>query len=131
VNVLVADRAGERALQILGADVLNMSGHVEAISEDPDRASTLAVAPDVYAADERVRRFVATSDRNCTEVALWGETGVVDQDVSVVEYRLSGAARAFKAQALLAAKMPSDSVAPTEALFRCGVTALASVAARS
>ena len=35
---------------------------------------------------------------------------------------------AFKAQALLAAGLPSDSVAATEALFRRGVTTLASVA---
>ncbi len=131
VTVLVGDRAGERALQILGADVLDLSGHFEAITEDPDRAATLAVAADVYTADERVRRFVSTSDRSRAEVALWGDTGAVDQDVSAVDYRLSAAARAFKAQALLAAGMPSESVAPTETLFRCGVTALAPLAARS
>ena len=119
------------ALQILGADVLELSGHLEAISEDPDRAATLAVAADVYSADERVRRFVSTSDRSRTEVALWGETGVVDRDVSAVEYRLSAAARAFKAQALLAAGMPRESVAATEALFRCGVTALAPAGSKS
>ena len=51
VNVLVADRAGERALRILGADVLDLSGDLEAITDDPDRAATLAVAADVYAAD--------------------------------------------------------------------------------
>ena len=131
VNVLVADRIGERALQILGADVFDLSGDLEAITEDPDRAATLAVAADVYAADDRVRRFVSTSDRSRAEVALWGDTGRVGHNVSAVSYRLSAAARAFKAQALLAAGTPSDSVEATEALFRCGVTALAPVAVKS
>ena len=128
VNVLVADRTGERALRILGADVLDLTGDLEAITDDPDRAATLAVAADVYAADGRVRRFVSSSDRRRAEVALWGDTGSLGEDVSAVSYRLSCAARAFKAQALLAVGAPCASVASTEALFRCGVTALAPVA---
>jgi hypothetical protein len=128
VNVLLADRTGERALRILGADVLDLSGDLEAITDDPDRAATLAVAADVYAADRRVRQFVSSSDRRRAEVALWGDTGSLVEDVSAVSYRLSGAARAFKAQALLAVGVPSAPVASTEALFRCGVKALARVA---
>jgi hypothetical protein len=131
VNVLVADRTGERALRILGADVLDLAGDLEAITDDADRAATLAVAADVYAADGRVRRFVSTSDRRRAEVAMWGDTGSLDENVSAVSYRLTAAARAFKAQALLAAGMPTASVAAAEALFRCGVPALAPVAARS
>ena len=125
VNVLVADRTGERALRILGADVFDLSGDLDAITDDPDRAATLAVAADVYAADVRVRRFVSSSDRRRAEVALWGDTAPLDENVSSVSYRLSAAARAFKAQALLAAGVPGESVAATEALYRCGVTALA------
>jgi hypothetical protein len=127
VTVLVADRAGERALHILGAEVLDLGGDLEAVVDDPDRAATLAVAADVYAVDERVRRFVSTTEGSRTEVALWGDTAPLDEDVSAVQYRLSGAARAFKAQALLAAGVSTDSVAATEALFRWGVTALAAV----
>lgn len=125
VNVLLSDRAGDRALRILGATALDLDGGLDAIADDPERAATLAVAADVYAADQRVRRFVSTSDRRRAEVALWGETDSLGQSVSAVSYRLSAAARAFKAQALMAAGMPGDSVAATEALFRCGVTALA------
>lgn len=131
VNVLVGDRVGERALRILGADVLDLSADLEAITDDPDRAATIAVAADVYSADGRVRRFVSTSDRRRAEVALWGDTGSLDEDLSAVSYRPTAAARAFKAQALLAVGMPGASVPATEALFRCGVTALARVAARS
>ena len=131
VNVLVADRVGERALQVLGAAVLDLSGDLDAITDDPDRAATLAVAADVYATDGRVRRFVSTSDRRRAEVALWGDADSLGENVSAVSYRLSAAARAFKAQALLAAGVPSESVAATEPLFRCGVTALAPVAVKS
>jgi hypothetical protein len=131
VNVLVADRVGERALRILGADVLDLSADLEAISDDPDRAATLAVAADVYATDGRVRRFVSTSDRRRAEVALWGDTGSFGENVSAVSYRLSAAAKAFKAQALLAAGVANGSVAAEEPLFRCGVTALAPMAAKS
>jgi hypothetical protein len=125
VDVLVSDRAGQRALQILGANALDLDGGLDAIGDAPDRAATLAVAADVYAVDQRVRRFVSTADRSRAEVALWGDADSFDQSVSSVSYRLSAAARAFKAQALLAAGVPCDAVAATEALFRCGVTALA------
>ncbi|RDH75082.1 hypothetical protein DVS77_28485 [Mycolicibacterium moriokaense] len=128
VNVLVADRACEKALRILGGEVLDLTGDLEAITDDPDRAATLVVSADVFATDGRVRQFVASSDRRQAEVAMWGDTGSLGEDVSAVSYRMSAAARAFKTQALLAAGLPADSVAATEALFRCGVTALARVA---
>jgi hypothetical protein len=131
VNVLVGDRADERALRILGADVLDLSGNLEAITDDPDRAATLAVAADLYAADRRVRQFVSSSDHRRAEVALWGDSAPLDEDISAVIYRLSAAARAFKAQAMVAAHISSGPVEATEALYRRGVTALASVAARS
>jgi hypothetical protein len=131
VNVLVADRTGARALQILGAQVLDLGGDLEAITDDPDRAATVAVAADVYSTDERVRRFVTTSDRRRAEVALWGDAGSLGENVSAVSYRLTAAARVFKAQALLAAGIGDEPVSATEPLFRCGVTALAPVAARS
>ena len=125
VNVLVADRTGERALKILGAQVLDLTEDLTAITDDPDRAATLAVAADVYAADVRVRQFVSASDRRRAEVALWGDTDSLRENLSAVSYKLTAAAQAFKAQAMLAAGMPAGSVQPTEPLFRCGVTALA------
>jgi hypothetical protein len=63
VNVLLSDRVGERALRILGAKALDLDGGLDAMADDPNRAATVVVAADVYAADERVRRFVSTSDR--------------------------------------------------------------------
>jgi hypothetical protein len=124
VNVLVADRTGERALKILGAEVLDLSGDLEVITDDPDRAVTVAAAADLYAVDARVRQLISTSDRRRVEVALWGETDSLRENLSAVSYRLTAAARAFKGQAMLAAGMPGP-VHATEPLFRCGVTALA------
>jgi hypothetical protein len=131
VDVLVADRFGERALRILGAEVHDLSGDLAAITGDADRVATLVVAADAYSADQRVRRFVSASERGCAEVAMWGGTGELGKGVSAVSYRLSAAARAFKAQALTAAGVPCGQVAATEALFRRGVTALSPVAVRS
>jgi hypothetical protein len=131
VNVLLADRTADRALRILGAEVFDLRGGLEAFTDDPDRAATLAVAADVYASDLRVRRFVSASDRRHAEVAMWGDAGSLGERFSAVSYRLTAAAMAFKAQALLAAGIANDPVAPTEALFRCGVTALAPVGFRS
>jgi hypothetical protein len=131
VNVLLPDRAGERALRILGAEALDLSGDLQSITDEPDRAATVAVAADVYAADERVRRFVSASERSRAEVALWGDMTSLDQEVSAVSYRLSAAAKVFKSHALTAAGLPCEPVSPTEALFRCGVTAITPIAVRS
>lgn len=130
VNVLLADRTGERALRILGAAPFDLSGELDVVTDDPDRVATVAVAADVYAADDRVRRFVATSSRRRAEVALWGDAGSFTENANAVAYRLTAAARAFKTQALLAVGL-SGEPATTEALFLSGVTVLAPVAVRS
>lgn len=132
VDVRVADRTGERGLQILGATTLDLSDDFESITGDPERVATLAVAADIYATDERVReQFSVTLHRGLAEVAVWGDSHQLGQDVDFVRHQLSGAAQAFKTQALTAAGIPNDSVATTETLFRGGVSALAPVAVRS
>lgn len=62
---------------------------------------------------------------------MWGDTANLDENVSPVSYRLSAAARAFKAQALMAADVTAEPVEATEALYRCGVTELMPMAVRS
>jgi len=132
VNVMVSDRDGGRALEILGAEVFDLDGNLDAVIRDPERAhATVVVAAHVYARDGRVRQFVSDFGRGGAEVALWGEAEPLGLDVSAAGYRMSAAARAFKAQALLALGLPNDAVAPTEAVLHCGVTALPPVALRS
>jgi hypothetical protein len=61
----------------------------------------VAVDAALYREDAQVRALVgAARDRGRTEVRLWNAAGSSDQDP--FEYRLSSAARAFKAQALAA-----------------------------
>jgi hypothetical protein len=123
VDVLVADRSEERALQILGATTRDLDADFETITGDPEWVRSFAASADIYAADERIRGL--------PDITLWGDTGQLGHDVDSDSYRLSGAARMFKAQALRAAGIQSISVETTETLFRCGVTAFAPVAVRS
>lgn len=132
IDVLVADRAGGRALDIVGVRTLDLTAGCRLVCGDRDRAASLAVAADVYAADAGVRReFASAARRGLAEVAFWGRAEQLDHDVRAVHYRLSSAARAFKAQALRAAGLPDDAVAATETLLRGGVTAIAPAAVRS
>jgi hypothetical protein len=90
----------------------------------------VAVAADLFASDERVRRGVLGAlEQGLTEVTLWGDSlpAELDDSVGPVAHQLSAAARAFKSQALTAAA-DEASVTGTET-FRCGVMATPSVAA--
>jgi hypothetical protein len=124
VNVLVSGHEDERPLQILGARKLDLHAEIASITRSRQRPA-LAVAAEIFAADEAVAREVlATLHRGESEVALWGDAGPgqFGGTVECVQHRLSGAARAFKGHALAAAGVPTDSVGPTEELFRGGAT---------
>ncbi len=56
---------------------------------------------------------------------MWGDTAPLDEDVSAVSYRLSEAGRGAQGASAVGRGVPTESVAATEALYRCGVTALA------
>jgi hypothetical protein len=120
VNVLVAGDDDERPLQILGARRLDLHAEIASMVKNPRCATALVIAADMFAADEHVRRE-ALSTLSCgrTEFALWGNAcpAQLGGNVVAVQHRLSSAARAFKAHALAAAAVPTDSVGPTEELF--------------
>lgn len=114
VNLLIAEPADDRALQILGIGTLSLEQTLE--STWPPGQS-IAVAADMFNTDARVRENVITAlDRGLGEVTLWGDTWPpeVHRRAETVHHRLSAAARAFKALALSVAARPSASVAPTE-----------------
>jgi hypothetical protein len=102
----------DRPLRILGVQVSEL--------ESGATAKSLAVSAEAFAADERVRDRVlkARGDR-LTEVALWGEHWPLEMNrgLTRVQHVLSGAARRFKRQALVAAGIPCESVDPTETLL--------------
>jgi hypothetical protein len=130
VTVLLADRTDERPLQILGVATSDLEAALASWAERP-HPQTVAVAADLFASDERVRRGVLGAlEQGLTEVTLWGDNNwpaELDDSVGPVAHQLSAAARAFKSQALTAAADPG-SVTDIET-FRCGVMATPSVAA--
>jgi hypothetical protein len=129
VTVLLADRTDERPLHILGVATSDLESAL-ALWEERPHPQTVAVAADLCAGDERVRRGVLGAlEQGLTEVTLWGDSlpAELDDSVGPVVHRLSAAARAFKCQALTAAA-DACSVTATET-FRCGVMATPSVAA--
>jgi hypothetical protein len=129
VTVLIGSDEGVRPLEILGAEVRDLESVLEAWEERP-HPQTVAVAADLFHRDARVRRGVLEAlEQGATEVTLWGERlpAELDSSVDSVQHQLSAAARAFKAQALAAARGSDvEAVGGTET-FRCGM--MASVAA--
>ena len=110
-----------RSLRILGATVVG-----EAADEDRSTHAALLTSTTLYARDRAIRSEVDSAvATKTTEVLLWGATSDLVAARSVT-HRLSAAALAFKAHALLAAKLPPHTVEPTEA-FRttCALDVLA------
>ena len=131
VTVLLADRADERPLQVLGVDTADLESALALWAERP-HPQTVAVAADLFAGDERVRRGVLGAlEQGLTEVTLWGDScpAELDDSVGPVRHHLSAAARMFKTQALAAVDDPEAGVVGEAETFRCGVMATPSVAA--
>ena len=120
VTVVTEDHGDQRALQILGV----RGRDLETVLATPVAGPCLqaiALPAGLYDADERVRRMVRTAAENGrAEVRLWGDLWPADFDCGGdrVSHQLSLAARAFKAQALVAADVQADA-ADTE-VFRRG-----------
>jgi hypothetical protein len=127
VNVLVADGADPRPLAIVGATALDRDEGFLAMVRSASRVGALAVSADLLATDVRVREeILRILKRGLTEVIVWGKQWPAELGghADPVPHRVSPAARAFKSHALIAANISTDSVSPTETLFRVGTGAL-------
>jgi hypothetical protein len=122
VTVIAAEQADHRSLAILG-----VRGHAleAALAYRADGAclSAIALPAAMLESDERVRRMVlAAVESGLPELRLWGEGDGMPAELACradpVSHRLSAAARAFKAQALVAAAIGKDGLADTEAFRR-------------
>ncbi|MCV7118285.1 hypothetical protein H7I93_13975 [Mycobacterium nebraskense] len=112
VSAALADGSDARPLRILGIAAVDL----DCLLTDAERLripQVLAVAGDVWAKDERVRREVRSAAEELrTEVAVWGGSGAIelgaalDQPLSPTRHRISAAGRAFKASALAAVGCP-------------------------
>jgi hypothetical protein len=130
VTVMVSATADTRPLDILGVETYDLEAALEEWADRP-HPQTVAVAADLFASDARVRRGVLSAlDHGLTEVTLWGKhwPAELDSTVNSVHHQLSGAARAFKAQALVAAADPDAATVGDTETFRCGLAVLPSVA---
>jgi len=112
VTVTVPDGVDVRPLTILGV-------RVGSNVDDPELAETpaaIALPAGALADDERLLKDVLkTLDRGTVEVTVWGKQlpAMFADKVESVRHQLSAAARAFKAQALVAAGDAAP-VDPTE-----------------
>jgi hypothetical protein len=113
VTAVLTERTDERALQILGLKTV-------AFDDAPklcDNESVLVVSADLYRTDARVQEAVLdVLDADLTNLVMWGERWPQEFDGlgGYVHHRLSIAARAFKAQALIATSAPKGSIADVE-----------------
>jgi hypothetical protein len=122
VTVITPEQANDRSLQILGVRGRTLEAAL-AYRADGACLSAIALPASLLESDERVRRMVLTAvESGLPELRLWGAgDGVPDElggRADPMSHRLSAAARAFKAQALVAAAMGQDGVADTEAFRR-------------
>jgi hypothetical protein len=123
VNVLVADHQDVRPLSILGATTLDLGTEAETLMTSASRGGALAISGAELGTNMRVRDDVLRLLRSrLTEIVVWGDEWPAElgRRVDPVHRRMSCAARAFKAQALGAAAVSNNSIAPTETLFRIG-----------
>ena len=83
VTVLLADDVDERPLRVLGVDTADLDSALALWAERP-HPQTVAVAADLFASDDRVRRGVLGAlEQGLTEVTLWGEHLPAELDDSV------------------------------------------------
>ena len=123
VNVLVADGGDPRPLAILGATARDLDDAFLSMVTSASRVGALAVSADLLAADARVREEILRAlERGLTDVIVWGRQWPAELggQADPIQHRVSPAARAFKSHALVAAAVSTDSVSPTETLFRVG-----------
>jgi len=103
----VATEADTRAMQILGVRKLLPAPAFE-LAKWPE---FLIVGAELYRRNLLVRRlFQAATQRNRTEVAMWGGCWPTDlgPGIGEVEHRLSSAAKAFKSHAMRTAGLTPD-----------------------
>jgi hypothetical protein len=122
VSVYVAEGSDTRPLAILGVTTHSVGSVVEALRE----ASPVALAMDVttLVADSALGALVRSAvDRGSAEVTLWGDdtAASLESRVARVQHRLSAAALAYKAQALLAGARSTDDLSGTEEFRSCAL----------
>ncbi len=129
VVVIVGKLGEDRPLRILGANSLSLE---TALSSNwlCGHPQSLAVPTELFECDSRVRNWVLKAlEHGMTQVMLWGRDcpPELSDNVDFGQHQLTTAARAFKAQALVAAGVADAAIGDTED-FHAGANALPPVA---
>jgi hypothetical protein len=122
VNVFVPHESDVRPLHILGVRALSVEKDLESLTASEPCA--LAIAAEVFAQDERLRRdVIQTLERETAEVTIWGDllAAQLGRRVDKVQHRLSKAAQVFKAEAELAAGLSCHSAGLAEEFHSCAL----------
>lgn len=123
VSVALSVPGDEAALRILGLKTVELQELWQSMAGSSEHVAATAIATDRFDADEDVRLRGLTGLRGGVgEFAFWGADGPgqLGGQVHRAKYRLSAAARAFKAHAVAAAGHSAESVGPVEIVYRCG-----------
>ncbi|MHC9297228.1 hypothetical protein ACRCUN_32615 [Mycobacterium sp. LTG2003] len=123
VNVALSEPDVNAALGILGLKTVEPKGRWQSMTGGPEHVAMTLIATDRFDADDDVRLRGLTALRSgAGTLAFWGVAGPgqLGGQVHRAQYRLSAAARAFKAHALAAAGRAAEPVDSVETIFRCG-----------
>jgi hypothetical protein len=105
VSVAVPDHHDDRPLRVLGADTLDFDSVLATVDAESN-SSALAVAAALFDQNDRVQHLVRiVLAGHHPQLLMWGEhrTAELRPRLGAIEYRLSSAARSFKAHSLRAA----------------------------
>lgn len=122
VNVLLTADADVRPFQVLG--VRTMSADIDPVELVRSNPAALAISADLLDAHQRLRtQILRVLERGGTELTVWGQwqSGVLAGRVAPTRHRLSGAARAFKTQALAVAGSPCSAIDSAEDFYSCSL----------
>lgn len=126
VGVALTERGDDRALEILGVKVVELSGVWGSVRGDAEHVAMTVIATDRFESDGAVRsRGLDALRAGSSDVAFWGLDcpRPLSGQFHPTRYRPSAAARAFKAHALAAAGLPMAGADLPETVFRCGTAA--------
>jgi hypothetical protein len=114
VDVLLPHRADARPLEILGANIRELSPAASNGRQAPGPL-TIVISTDLWSQDMHPCMHAGLHTRT-PQIFFWGDTGPAELPGDPVQHHLSAAARAFKAQALIAADL-APTVDPDETFW--------------
>jgi hypothetical protein len=134
VRVMIGDRDDDRPIRVLGAARVDVDTLLDGPIW-PAPPTALAVPLALYVGDARIRGHVLRAlEYGGTEIIAWGKRSITNLNGKALiehDYHCSSAARAFKAQALLAARSSPNGVTDLERFWLASPQRVAASPVRS